>query len=156
MALFRHHSRLAWVAVAAIMGMLSVAGDASASTADVAPRGDIRSCCAEGRCTVCCCKPAEAPPRPRPADRSAALPSKGGDIAAPARPCECRSSEPATPAPKPESRSSEGRGDQARGEPVDPALDAGPPPAATFARLILPTSSPPKSPLYLRIARLLI
>jgi len=83
-----------------------------------------------------------------------AIPSGGAGLAVPDRPCECRSSDPAAPTSEPESRSSEDRSDHVCGDSVGLTLDAHP--AITFARLILPTASPPKSPLYLRTSRLLI
>jgi hypothetical protein len=150
----RYHFRLTWIALAAIVGMLSVVGDASASTTSGAPQNGARACCLKRVCTVCCCTPASASSGLSTTARSVALPSREGSFSSPARPCECRSGEPASPASRHESRPSDDRADQMHGESVE--LNVRGPTAVTFARLILPTASPPKSPLYLRTARLLI
>jgi len=149
----RHHFRLTLLALAAVAGTLLVVGDASASSAAGASSKSGRSCCLNRVCTVCCCKPA---PHSSPVRlTSAAMASDRGALSAAAVPCECRSSEPNAPAPRPESRPSQGRPDRARGESIAVAIEV-PLAAVTFARLVPPTNRPPESPLYLRNARLLI
>ena len=150
----RYHFRLTWIALAATVCMLSVMGNASASTTSGAPQNGARVCCLKRVCTVCCCPQASASSAPLTTGRSVALPASGGSLSTPARPCECRSSEPGAPDSRHESRTSEDRSDQSHGESVQ--LNVHAPVAITFAQLILPTASPPKSPLYLRTARLLI
>jgi hypothetical protein len=86
--------------------------------------------------------------------RSVAFLSKEASFSTPVRPCECRSSEPVSPASRHESRSSEDRADQPHGESVQWDVDVSA--AVTFAQLNLPIANAPKSPLYLRTARLLI
>jgi hypothetical protein len=150
----RYHFRLTWIALAAIVGILSVVGDASASAASAAARNVASSCCVKRVCTGCCCSPESGSTAPLATERSVAVrPSEGG-LSTPSRPCECRSSEPGSPASRDESRFSEDRADQASGESV--SLNGHVPAAVTFTRHNLPTASPPKSPLYLRTARLLI
>jgi hypothetical protein len=151
---FRFHFRLTWIALAAIVGMLSVVSNASASATSGASQNGARACCLKRVCTVCCCPSASASSSPLTAGRSEALLSTEGRFTAPARPCECRSSEPASPASRHDSRSSEDRADQTSGESAQ--LNVYAPTAVTFARRNLPTASPPKSPLYLRTSRLLI
>jgi hypothetical protein len=149
-----HYFRQSWIALAAVIGMLSVVGNASASTRNFAPQNGTLACCLKRICTVCCCPPASASSGPLTTGRSVALLSREGSFSSPARPCECRSSEPGSPASRQESRSSEGRGDEVHGEPVQ--LNVLAPTAVIFARPVAPTASPSKSPLYLRHARLLI
>jgi hypothetical protein len=151
MAVQRLQLRLPWVALVAIMGMLSVAGEATAGTVN----GASRECCIVRTCDKCCCDAPSTSSPPATTNRPSAHPSDRANLTTPTRPCECRSGEPAAPAPKPASRSSESRGDQARSNSFARSVDA-PAPADVFARLLLPTGSPPKTPLYLRTARLLI
>jgi hypothetical protein len=149
----RHHFRLSWIALAAIVGMFSVAGDASASGTSGGPRNDARACCLKRVCTVCCCTPASASSGALTTGLMVALTPQGSGLSAPARPCECRSSEPGSPGLRHESRSSEDRADQALGKSALLNVYA---PTAVTSWLKLPNASPPKSPLYLRTARLLI
>jgi hypothetical protein len=149
----RYHFRLIWIALAAILGMSSVVGNASASTTAGVPKNGSLACCLKRVCTVCCCTPAPASD-PSKTERSMALPSSESGLYSSARPCECRSGGPGSPASRHESRSSEDRHDETQGEPVDLSVHV--PTAVPFARLMVPTANPPKSPLYLRTARLLI
>jgi len=150
----RHDFRLTWIALAAVVGLLSVVGDASASTGSGARRSGALACCLKRVCTVCCCIPASASLLPETTERSVAVSPRGGALATSARPCDCRSGEPAAPASRQESRSSEDRADQDQS--VSVSLTIHSPTSVTFGRLILPTASAPKSPLYLSTARLLI
>jgi hypothetical protein len=154
MTRFRRYLPLTWTALLATSAMLSVVGDASASsTSGLAPNG-ARACCLKRACTVCCCTPASAGSAPLTTRRSIALTGSAGSLSIPARPCECRSSEPAVPASSQESRPCEVRDGHAHGAAANLGIRA--PVTLTFARLVQTTASPPRSPLYLRTARLLI
>ncbi len=74
---------------------------------------------------------------------------------APERACGCRAQDPAAPRPDKESRPHEERHDEARADSSPFAL-APSRPAPPKAHLVAIAVSPPKSPLYLRISRLLI
>ena len=147
---FRHP----WFALAAVIGILLVVSDASASTKP-ALRDTSRSCCLKRICTACCCEPASVPTRRDTAEHSVAnRPSGAGLASSPAFPCECRSNDPAAPAQKPESHSDDHRSDRDRDETVDPTLDS--PPAIPFIGVALPVASLSKAPLYLHTTHLLI
>jgi hypothetical protein len=147
---FRHP----WFVLAAIMGMLLMVSEASASTKP-APRDASRSCCLKRVCTACCCEPASVPTRRETIERSVANRPNGAGLArSPALPCECRSNDPAAPAQKPESRSDDRRSDRDRDDTVELTLDS--PPAIPFVRVTLPAASLSKAPLYLRTTHLLI
>src|SRR5262245_13426865 len=157
MTVVPRHLRHFGLIVAAIVGLLSTVNDGLAGTTS-GGRHDVRcGCCVGGSGTACCCNPAAASPSSRltSALSSSAFTFKDAALTAPAFPCECRSTMPSTPAPKPDSRPSESRADRGGSESVDVVIDP-PPPVATLARLNFPTSSPTESPLYLRTARLLI
>jgi hypothetical protein len=153
MTAFRHHPRLPWFALAAIVGMLSMVGEASArtmkGTAD-APK----SCCVMPPPSDCCCCPAKAKPLVPAIEQPAASPTGEARLSVPAVPCECRSDEPADPASKPESRNLEQRPERTGEKAADsPFVTV---PSTRLALFVPPTGSPPKSPLYLRTTRLLI
>lgn len=145
----RHHLRLPWFVLAAIVGMLSVAGEASACSIKAASKA-ARSCCTSAPASACCCET----PGPGSSHLSRAPSLIGNSLAVPNPTCECRPGTPGDPAPKPASPSSERRTDQGRVESVDLTHEV--PPSLTFARIVLPANSPPKTPLYLRTSRLLI
>jgi len=105
----RHHFRLAWIALVAIVGILSFVVMPRRPTTSGPPRNGARACCLKRVCTVCCCTPASASSAPSTTERSMALTPRGSGLSTPARPCECRSSEPGAPASRQESRSSEDR-----------------------------------------------
>jgi len=153
MVIVCRHFRQAWVVIVAIAGMLSVVGNALASTASGTLRKDAGACCGKQVCSGCCCLPASTRSRPGAAEQSVAFPP-GDSLSTPAGACECRSSEQPLSAPKSRPRPSENRFDRDRGEPVDPAVGAVTP--ATFGLLVLRIAGPAESPLYLRTARLLI
>jgi len=144
------HRLLPSLALAAIVGMLSVAGEASACSVQRASTA-ASACCAG---TACCCEPTKVEPHPESADRTTSLPLGGDGLSLPASPCHCRPSEPTEPASKSESPSPERRTDQDRARSGE--LIFGFRPAIVFVRPVLPTESPPRAPLYLRISRLLI
>jgi hypothetical protein len=143
--------RFSWITLAAFVGAVLTAGEASACQA-MPDAGACPPACG-------CCQAAE-PAMPVPDD---AVPATAGTLLAPGgehcRPapaggCACRSEAPTAPEPTVK-RSDESRPDPSR----DVAV--GWPGLAGISRAsidpVLPTISPPqKSPLYLRISRLLI
>lgn len=140
------------IALAAIVGMLSFGGTASACSAESSPKA--RSCCATRPSSGCgCCVATPAEDR-RESDSLAASPGRVPQ-AAPAPACECRADEP-TPTPgRPAQRASVERTEAGMGEALlslVPADRTGP----SLARGLIPNESPPDSPLFLRHSRLLI
>ena len=65
--------RLALIALAAVVGMLSVAADARANGGTSARRASTGSCCAKRVCPAGCCKPALADSRPASSEQPAAV-----------------------------------------------------------------------------------
>jgi hypothetical protein len=147
----RQHLRLLSIAFVAIMGVLSTVGDAKASNTTGA---SLRECCLKRICTVCCCEPTSGSSLPETVWQTSAQPSTAVGLRPATFPCECRSSDPATPDSRHESRSVGERTEPDCGESVDLTFPT--PAAVTLARLILPNASATNSPLYLRTARLLI
>jgi len=151
----RHHLRLPWIAIAAVVWVLSLVSDASASGMNRVPGNDIRACCLNRVCTVCCCKPISAPARRESPLRPATLTaSRSGLANGPSLPCGCRANAPGAPVRNPQLSSEDDTSGQDRGDSLDLTTERSP--ASTFAQLILHVSRPSKSPLYLRHARLLI
>ena len=143
----RHHLRALAVAFVAIVGLLSMAGNADASsTGGANPRG----CCVKRTCAACCCEPANPV---LPAARQATG-SFGSSVNATALPCECRSSDSPAPASRHESRSVEERSERGVDEFVEPTF-----PLASMKTLshgIPSNASPPHSLACLRTTHLLI
>jgi hypothetical protein len=139
------------VALWAIVGMLSVTGEVSACSTKAASRAS-RACCTGSASSACCCKPATVESQPEPVARTTALPPTGRHFA-PNTPCECEG-EPTEPASKPGSPSPERRTDKDRSGPVELTFEVRP--VVVFVRLIPPTESPSRTPVYLRTSRLLI
>lgn len=144
--LFRH-TRLALVALAAIIGMLSSAeGVAACSEFAATDRGsnccDFRPMDACGGCETSATPQVEHREQPRSA-------ASGHS----ASPCECRADVPKAPASKSERPSSERRQgtEQVAAEVRHAAEDTRPSPS----HLVTPGDSPPGCPLYLRTSRLL-
>jgi hypothetical protein len=152
MTRLRQHLFASAVAIAAVAGMLSAAGEASASTASGTARNDSRGCCAKRACTGCCCEPATAQERTE-TTQTVVLSSRRGSLAIPARSCECRRGEPAAPASRQESQTSESRADLGQGEPVDLTTQAAP---LTGENPGILRAEAATSPLYLSTARLRI
>ena len=146
-------SRLPWIALAAIVGLLSMAGETTACELRSAPKA-ARSCCASrpasGACGACC----GTPEGPATVAGSAIPASVEVGPVHPRQNCECRSGEPASPAPKPESRPGQTRPDRDRDAEVASSFEERSP--VTFAPLVPRLDGPPKIPLYLRTSRLLI
>jgi hypothetical protein len=137
----------------ALAGQLSAPGDASASAPQ--SRSVSGSCCLKVVCTACCCEPAGPLSRSEPRSHAAMVtPGLGGLATTAPFPCECRSNVPTMPAPKPAPWSDQKRTHSVRVELI--GLVSTRSPADTFARLIAIAACPPRDPLYLRNARLLI
>jgi len=141
--------RLSWVALAAIVGLLPLAGEASASAA-----GNASSCCAKHACPMMCCqKPCT------PSGHEAARPLvavalvRGGLVSLPAVPCECRSDDPAESAPKPETPTSNHRSEQDNRS-IDLSIDSSRPAVSVAHRT--PAFGLSRAPLLLNTTRLLI
>jgi hypothetical protein len=146
---------LSWVALAAIGGVLSTPSQSVACTSQEVSRS-AQDCCllhptphGDGQ------GPVEAVSRPESAGELLAPPTSGACLGLPVCTCECRrAGDPAAPSPKPESRPSQQRSDQAPSEAIP--LAAATRPAITLIWLPPATRGLPKSPLYLRIEHLII
>jgi hypothetical protein len=149
MSLLRPHPRFPWIALAAFVGLLSAVGEASACSDKPASKAT-RSCGSACPANACCCEA----PSPESTGLSTEPTPLGVNLSVPYAPCECRPGVPTDPASKSESTSSERRSDHDRAEAIDVIFEALP--AITLVRIVLPTDSPPKIPLYLRTSRLLI
>jgi hypothetical protein len=149
----RSNLRLPCIVVAAIVGMLSVAREASACSTK---RASIASsaCCDGGGQSACCCEPKKTELPLESTGRTLARSTNRASLFTPDPSCECRSGNSNEPAPKPESPTSRHRTDQDRLESREPIILANR--AITITRFILPSVSPPATPLYLRTSRLLI
>jgi hypothetical protein len=154
MTAFRCHFRLPSTVLAAIVGILSVAGEASACS--TMNRGKAtRSCCAGLSRSACCCEAETAETRPESPDSQAVgMTADGGRLLAPGSPCECRVGDPTESAPQPKSASSRHRIDRDGVRSVELNVDIRP--AIARAPVGLATETPPRTPLYLRTSRLLI
>ncbi len=147
----RNRYRLSAVALAAIVGMLSVRGGVSASVAGRSPDMSAGGCCL-GDSTPCCCEPMDSA-----LTGGAVLPATGpGCLANPVRSCECRSGERPNPGRMPEPRSFSGRFDRDRGESATALALVAVPRSRGIPRLTLHAAGLAHSPVYLRNARLLI
>ena len=146
--------RLPAIVLAAMLGMFSVAGEASGCSANGLGDGKAaRSCCSGRPRSACCCEVQESTPRPRPIERTAiGMPTVGGPLVTPVSSCECREDEPTEPASKPARSSPRHRLDQDGAPSFDRSLDVRP--ALALARLVDATESPPGAPLYLRTSHM--
>jgi hypothetical protein len=151
-----NHFRLHWVALMAIVGMLSVVSGVSASTTGGSFDTSTAGCCVNNASLCCCCEPTGMASRPALAERSVPLAMKPGRLAKPAGSCECRSSEQPAPDRTPEQPPSARRSDRDRGESIDGPDFVTDSSSRVLARLLLYVAVPPNSPVYLRNARLLI
>jgi len=137
------HRRLPWFALAAIVGMVSLVGEASACPVKAA-----RPCCVTRK--ACCCKATNAEVSEAAPDTSQVR----DDLAAAPASCECRSNDSPEPARRPESRTSGRRADRDRGEPV--VLVAEVTRRLVIAAVEPSRDRPPDRPVYLVTSRLLI
>ncbi len=152
----RRHLRPFWVALLAIVGMLSVADVALACTTK--PASAPRACCAERPPSECgCCTSGETLPSSGVASHVDAVVSSPARVLyqAPSPSCECRASEPAAPSERPAQRMSTERS-EVKGFETFATLAPAHRRTPSLSRLRLPNESPPRSPLYLRNSRLLI
>ena len=140
--------RLPSLVLAAIVGMLSAAGEASACSALRAGK-PISGCCARRAQSACCCQAKTVKSRPESSRHTLGGIGSSAEEAA----CVCRPGAPADPAPKPRSPSDERRTPQDRTGSVEPTNELYL--AIAFVRLVPPTESPPGAPLYLRTSHLL-
>lgn len=160
MASLLRHARLGWIALAAIVGVLSSAGGASAGAMG-GGSGHGGDCCAARPMDDCGCCTAPAPSRAARGGEPAAVVedralTRSATLRHGTRPCVCRAEDPAAPASKGERPTSERRQSSERTFVCEvlQVVDEQPSPFAT--RRLLPGSSPPRAPLYLRTLRLLI
>lgn len=152
------HVRLGWIALVAIVGVVSSSENAAAGTM-AAECGSDQRCCVSRPMSACCTPSAPSQVEtsvdsadPEIVDRA---PNHTASLSPNVHPCECRASDPAAPASEPERRCPERRqgGDQSLDCKDRHAPTERPTPLTTS--LVTPGSSPPRTPLYLRTSRLL-
>lgn len=148
--------RLPVVAVMAVLGV-ALLGQGTAQACGTNPVAQKKACCTGGPTTGCvgCCDTGPAQPDVEPAAHDERLDERAAlNASVPAMNCECRSEAPAAPASKRESENRTERSDKGRADLVSLApVDARPVPASPWIDLHLP---PQRTPLYLRVSRLLI
>jgi hypothetical protein len=149
----RSNLRLPYIVLAAIVGILSLAGEALACATKQASTA-LSACCVGRVQSACCCEVKKTELPLESTGRTLARSTTEASLFTPVRSCECRSGNSNEPAPKPESPTSRHRTDQNRVESDEPIILANR--AMTITRFILPSVSPPATPLYLRTSRLLI
>ena len=114
-----HHFRLTWIALTAILGAMSWAGEASACGSNDSTKA-ARSCCVDrpvaGECD--CCGSSDAEVVAKPGTPSVAPASFEPSLASSQQDCSCRSDQPSAPASKSESRPVQTRADQDCGSDV--------------------------------------
>ncbi len=154
----RHRLNFLWVAFLAIAGTLSVGAPANACAEVKVPK----ACCRANPAADCqCCGSSESSGPVSGVtrferDEWSALPAALTLNTGPESSCECRSTPPAAPAQKPQSRTiDESRTDQGHDE-VIAYLAYAPRLSLPAFRLVSANVSPPKSPLYLRTLHLLV
>ena len=149
-----HQLRFPLVAFAAIVGTLSLFGEASACGMKAAPKV-ARSCCVKRTLSACgCCVPDQGLSTPATGQRLVARGDTGVALAASQQGCECHLQEPAAPARKTEPVSTETVTER------DLATQV----ACVYQERRLAVFTPgaarliksPKTPLYLRISRLIL
>jgi hypothetical protein len=154
MTAVRCNLRLPSIVLAAILGILPMAGEAAACSAQGAG-AKMGSCCAASSRSACCCAAETAATAQRAIERNALGLAGGSEHQlATDSSCQCRPSAPTDPAPKPRSSTSERRTDQGRVWSWESNGECRP--ATIFVSLVPPTESPRGAPLYLRASRLLI
>jgi hypothetical protein len=148
--------RLALLALVATMGVVSFSGDGRAETASsgTATRAAGRSCCVNRVCPAGCCVRGGSPGRTRANEPAVAGLSRTNGSTNSAPSCECRPGEPASPAAKAGSQSFQIRQGAGAGESVSLTFSIAD--LGLLSRLTEAVRRPPKSPLYLMIARLII
>ena len=140
--------RRLWIALAAVAASLPATARASEAKCEAMPAG----------CTTCsCCEDAAPTTDIDPALAEIAAPAtRGMAVARPtSSPCVCRVDGPTAPAPRPgQSAASERRVETGRDVAADWPNHPGP--RVPVASALRPPVGPPRSPIYLRTARLLI
>ena len=151
----RSAKRVSTIALMAIVATLSFVGECFASSPGEVTSNGSRACrMVNNSCAVCCCDPVSTPPSPAPFVTNLGATPIEQTVRTPVFPCECRSNGSPTPASSPAIRVTENRSGQDR---VEPLVLLSLVPVATFSsRFDLTTASAPKSPLYIRNARILI
>ncbi len=150
MSLASRLRRSLWFALAAIAA--SLPGTAGASTeprCEAMPAG----------CTACSCCEDGSPTSSQPSPTSALLPAStsrpiGLGCPISSSPCVCRAQQPIAPAQKPGQREEQRRVETGREVAADSPGYPGP--RVPVAIAFMPDVGPPRSPIYLRTARLLI
>ncbi|HMB05212.1 MAG TPA: hypothetical protein VKP69_15920 [Isosphaeraceae bacterium] len=144
---------LFWIGIA--LAALWVVLPAPPSVALAGPDGAAgmrrSGCCGPIRIEACCCCPKGSAGAVGPiAPRASRI-----DTSRSRNTCECRASEPAAPAPRPDGRGAEQRTEKAG---AALAVDAVPHDTADFLprRAMVSSADSPRHPLYLRTSRLLI
>ncbi len=149
-----NHFRLGAIALIASVGMLSLAGEARAAKANAQAGMSGRSCCSSRVCPAGCCVRGGEPSRSGINPRSVAGFAARSIVTSTDGACDCRQSEPASPAARQESQTLKARGGS------DPVVIASlaitSDHSGLLCRLIEPARRPPKSLLYLTTVRLLI
>lgn len=149
-------ARLPWIAVMAVFGV-ALMGQGTAGACESRPGSVQKACCTgavPGSCGGCCDQAGAAPESATAPLEGRLSREAGSGLASPAPSCECRSQAPTVPYSKHETEESTRRGDQVVTPLLPSDAEATPSkrPLAHIARL----SSSPRTPLYLRVSRLLI
>jgi len=144
--------RLALIALGAVVGILSFGRDATAQSTASTARTAVRTCCSRRICPAGCCAPGKTASPSRTRDQAPSLLTAG--LTRTPSSCDCDSDEPASPASRRESAPTGSRSfehlSEVASHPI-PGTSVG-----LVNRLSEPDSWPPRSPLYLTTARLLI
>lgn len=153
---FMPKTRLPWIAVMAVFG-LALLGHGTAGACEAKAGSVQKACCMGALPGSCggCCDPAGAAPKSASASFGIRLSHEAGSrLASPASSCECRSQPPTVPYSKHETEERTQRADQVATPLLLSDAEAAPPkrPLSHTARL----SSSSRTPLYLRVSRLLI
>ncbi|WP_337175080.1 hypothetical protein [Paludisphaera sp.] len=148
--------RLPVIAVMAVVGVAFL-GQGTAQACGTNPVAQKKACCTGGPTMGCagCCDAGPARSNDSQASHEETLDGRfAPNVTVPARNCECRAEAPAAPTSKRESENRTNRGDKGRAELVSLAsMDARLVPPSPWFDLHFP---PQRTPLYLRVSRLLI
>ncbi len=148
MSVIRSQLRLTSIVLAAIAGMVSLTGEATACSAKAA-----RSCCTGSSGPACCCEAGKPVSAPRSIERfSVGMPRGTGRLLAADPECECRIGGPTEPATRPRSARPEVRPDSSPARIFESIPEFRP--TIPLVAVVPPTGSPPGLPLYLRASRL--
>jgi hypothetical protein len=147
----RHPLLSIGIALAALWAVLSASPSTTLAGPDGAAGMRRDGCCAPSRIKDCCCCPKDSAGVVGPVAPQASR----IDTSRSQNTCECRASEPAAPASRPDGHGTDNRSEQAV---AALPVDAVPHDTADFLsrRAMVSAAGSPRSPLYLRISRLLI